>query len=412
MSLFAFYNERLRNISNEKQIYDNHIKNILPDYHELDILRWEISQQEQINYEFYNKEMEIYDTDLKNLQDKVKDLENQLSNISHHSDIKAIQIQRLNDLLKPVTKDITFIVPNDHMKKYNQNTFTSSRKTNSTEVSSSERICGIQTVAKTGDLCKLETENSKVVNEINNMLSMLNQNIDEELKLSDVESQEYSKLQVKHHDAMELIKNVHKIESHIHLTISEILRLRLNTLVSQREDIEELHQLQYDQNFYQKNEAIQREKFNIEIENIKKESILKENSLKSQYQKQIGEIDKKISRLEKDVKLQREEHTNTLSKLQRDIDAINERHEKLRERHVLEYEGYQNEIIMLNQRLKHIYKLRQMEINAENIKKVHPNSLSKLPSTSSKNLKTKAINTELAKKLLLNLENSLKKLAI
>ena len=194
----------------------------------------------------------------------------ELSKLKKDKETMSIQIKRLSELTQPVEHDTTYLVEdrfppkmNKHLLKNNtnDNVVIDSKRSNKENYSKSSNTisfkAGIKKQAKSGEVMKLEKllqhETFKVISFLQDMQLQLKIIEEDRHRTAVINNDLVEKL---FKDDINSVAEVNKEEMQCFVSISELLKLRLNILIAQREEVEELEKLDNEKKFFYEKEKI------------------------------------------------------------------------------------------------------------------------------------------------------------
>ena len=293
------------------------------------------------------EELDRAKRDLLRLNDELEHRTNELQEVKDSQVNRKKQIQLLSELSCPVEHDFTFVF-NDRFKLAANAVNKPKESVEGKKFRNGEVIRLEQKLAETGKA--VEHQIHKILE--NSTIS------DDELK------QGYDELIEKVADARtnteSLITIVNKCDEQSFASVAELLRLRLKITIAQREETEEIVNLQKDKERFAVREQEVRQTIIEESRNTKKRLKAELDQTNKEFRKQLKEIDDRIAKAksveEKVEKRHSEMATHSGNAMESHLLLSRKRYKELKRRHALEMEGYSQEAKFLRQRMKAIEK--------------------------------------------------------
>ncbi|KAJ1425256.1 hypothetical protein B484DRAFT_397996 [Ochromonadaceae sp. CCMP2298] len=357
-----FYANRVQTFDRERKVFNDYVGLIMP------------SRTESHNLEWENKKLQTVAQDVRLDADKIRRQADQIgatvaSTIDQIQSLKAakssreLQIARLGKLTNPVQRDVTYIV---------EERFTVKNDNKRAALGS----VGPQKVLRTGEILKLE---QRMVSETTKTSTYL-QDVQLSIREAEEERHRYRKMTSQNNvthmkEAKELYLEVDELEAQCFLAVSELLRLRVNIMVAQREEVEQLEHLERDKVFFVNKEEKTRTALIGDMTLMQRRVKNELQDSTRDFQKQLAALSVKLNELKLKEEWTRGQNKKVVSDdvlAEAALQAKN-RYTKLRRRHALEMEGYQNEINTLRGRLSQVEKLHQ-DMVLQNTKRSRPQS--------------------------------------
>jgi hypothetical protein len=335
------------------------------DFHQFD---WGNRQQEEYS-KSTDEAIQSSEFEYQKLKVELNHSFDRLAEARDNCNIRQTQIEKLSQLVQPVEHDITYIVRDVSNKpkssKITPSSRNSAKQLNSSSAISQEAINELCTkpsssvyskFVKDGEVYELERNLEEITKRVASLTSSF--------MISLVQADDYSRSIVKDfHDelseeklqAATLSDEVDKLDYECFLSASELLRLRLSIFISQREELEEIAQLNREKEHYKQKERELQHQLSSEINLVKQKVDAELHQIKSNFSGQFKSLEDKMARLDKRKrKLTKLKTGEKMKSLTENIALSKDKYEKLKKRNALELEGYQSEINLLNQRLKQL----------------------------------------------------------
>lgn len=364
-----FYAERIDQFDGERKLFDDYFKLTNPSKGEMHNLEWE-ALQEYENKNSTKGVLEQFDRQLLKNQRDVDDSKVELENLIEAQARRQYQIQKLSELPVPIESDIAYIVPDYHyqhsdIRKPDEKRI-QSKKSNilskeKFSTSTAKPSSHFSKIARSGEVMKLEVS---LANETRRLSSIINKFIIEtaevESGMKTLASSTKKSLEDDRKEVSKVIEENDSLDFKCYLSISELLRLRLQIMIVQREEVEELERLQANKQAFEKNEQQTRFQLTSDIEmmNARLEAELVASA--NEFESQMHSLDIQIDVAKHEEKTYVDEGSivkGKITRLQNDLLKEQARVDKLRRRHLLEMEGYQTEAKNLRKRLAQVSKL-------------------------------------------------------
>lgn len=366
-----FYQERIENIEQERKIYSNYISRIQPSNSEYHMLEWEAKQHEE-NALSLKRSLDKLDNEINNTRLELADAQLQVLDSNKVNTIRKKQINKLLELVHPVEKDITYVIHDLSNGKHEKN----AKRGNQNDESYNDRSLSdhnrpYRKLVRDGEMFELEKQLNETTNRIkvstSSILKALGDADDYSRKIQSTESAMQFKEEKQ--KVMNLISEIDKVDYQKYLTTSEILRLRLSILITQRQEYDEMLKTRAIEEHFINQKSELMNNFLASIENSKLQIKKEINDVKLNYKSQLQLLNKRIHKLSqhKNSLLKQESELNDpLNKLKLDTKKYRENYQKLKKRNSLELEGYQNELNFLKQKFVSLKKHHDS-------KRYHPN---------------------------------------
>ena len=230
-----FYRLRLEHFDKERRIFKEYVDIISPTSNELHNLSWENKKLENRSEEI-DDELIKYDNEIATLTKQKESIKDEIKSMEIAKTARYEQISRLSKFKAAVSSDTTYIVqekfPNT-MKKY----------TNLSMIHNKENYYNITNKlvkpTKNGELLLLEKnltfETSKVTAYQNDLIDSINDVIEKRYQYR-LQRRHQSKYDIL--PAKEKHQRVIDTELQTFLAVSELLRMRLDIMIAQREKVE------------------------------------------------------------------------------------------------------------------------------------------------------------------------------
>lgn len=338
------------------------------EFHQFD---WGNRQQEEYSMNI-DEAIQASEYEYQKLKVELNYSHEKLEEARNNCNIRQIQIEKLSQLAMPIEQDVTYIV-RDISTKPKSSKINSSNRHNKVPGSSSavnqEAINELCTkpsssiyskYVKDGEVYSLERNLEEITKRVASLTSSF--------MISLVQADDFSRSIIKDFQqeisqekiqASTLSDEVDKLDYECFLSASELLRLRLSIFISQREELEEIAQLNREKDMYKIKEKELKDQLALDIHLVKQKVAAELQQIKSTFSGQFKSLDEKMKQLEKrQARVAKLKNDDKMKSLQHNIELSRDKYEKLKRRNVLELEGYQSEINLLTQRLKQL-KLKQ-----------------------------------------------------
>jgi hypothetical protein len=249
-----FYADRVIHFERERRVFREYVALITPDQHESHNLEWENKKLENSASDT-KSEVNKYNKEARNLETQIKSTIEEINGLKSAKEARIQQIMRLSKLSTPVQRDVTYLVTERFAPR-----------------SDSKGAEGLGTIAsgykpmKTGEVLKME---KRLAEETSKTTSYL-QDVLLSIREAEEERHRYRKMKVTSNDvaiqkAKELYLAVDETEAQSFLAVSELLRLRVNIMIAQREEVEQLELLNNDKAFFIEKEEKTRQQVRLYI---------------------------------------------------------------------------------------------------------------------------------------------------
>lgn len=254
-----FYRLRLEHFDKERRIFKEYVDIISPTSNELHNLSWENKKLENRSDEI-NEEILRYDNEISKLTKQKDSIKAEIQSMEIAKTARYEQISRLSKFKAPVSHDTTYLVdekfPNklDQGRQQQQNS-----KHHHHHQHNKENYYNVNNQlvkpTKNGELLQLEKnlifETSKVKAFQNDLIDTINDIIEKryQYRLQRKYQSTYDILPAK-----EKLQRVIDTEFQTFLAVSELLRMRLDIMIAQREKVDEVEKLEHEKNYFIKKE--------------------------------------------------------------------------------------------------------------------------------------------------------------
>jgi len=350
----TYYMNCVNHFDDERKLFQSNIEYVTPNASELHLLDWDSRQRREdiemakVELDAVVKEVDLHTRKFNSARERLED--GKTSRTSRQK-----QIQLLSELQQPVEHDVTFVYKDRYPESRSSSAGSGSKFADPAEVKKM-----ISRRYRTGEIVKLE-----------NQLSELNQVIAKNtgaLMLKTVELRSGSakadltqddNIKGEYEKARNLIGELHKSDMNVFSTVSEILKLRLKIMIAQRREVEETERLHKDKEYFEKKELEARHSL-IEDTNTAKKRLDKElDDTTKEFKKQLQELDKQGDELKRSntrKAMKKSKKAGEVQVLKERYKIVRGRYEKLRRRHALEMEGFNNEANILRTKIKSLQK--------------------------------------------------------
>lgn len=346
MNILDFYEERIKHFDDERQLFHEYINLVHISKKEKHMLDWN-NRQMHSDMREAKEELDRAKKHLLRLNDDLQHRTIELEEVKNSQVNRKKQIQLLSELSCPVEHDFTYVFE-DRFKLAAQTAARPKEAVEGKKFRSGEVIRLEQKLAETGKA--VEHKIHKILENSTVSEYELKQGYDE--LIDDVIEARVA--------TDSLITTVNKCDEQSFASVAELLRLRLKITVAQREEFEEIVNLQKDKDRFARREQDVRQRIIDESRNTKKRLKAELDQTNKEFQKQLKEIDDRIAKAkvveEKVEKRHSEMATHSGNALESHLLLSRKRYKELKRRHALEMEGYSQEAKFLRQRMKSIEK--------------------------------------------------------
>ena len=354
MNLEEFYQERIKHFDEERQLFHEYLDLVHISKKEKHMLDWN-NRQMHADLKHAQEDLDRSKKNLDRLNDDLEHRTKELQEVKDSQVNRKKQIQLLSELSCPVEHDFTFVFE-DRFKLAAQPKPSKPR----------EAVEGRK--FRNGEVIRLEQKLAETGKAVEHQIHTILENStisEDELK------QGYDELIDEVARAREntesLINSVNKCDEQSFASVAELLRLRLKITVAQREEAEEIVNLQKDRDRFAKREHEVRETIIDESHGIKRRLKAELNQTNREFQKQLKEIDERIIEAKLIEEKVEKDHSDMASHsgnaLESHLLLSRKRYKELKKRHALEMEGYGQEAKFLRQRMRAIEKQIMKEHN-------------------------------------------------
>ena len=348
----TFYLNAMQHFDEERHLFQKNIDLVSPSQSEIHLLDWD-SRQRREDMEVAKVELHNAERNISLHESKIKQLKDSLWDNQSAKSSRKKQIELLSELSQPVQHDITYVFNDSYPLSKDSSAVTKGKYSNPDEV---KKL--ITRRYRTGEIVKLETKLADLNKEVGKNTGALMLRIAElKSNLSKCESATYDNVKEDYKNAAKMIDELEKLDYQCYRTVRETLQLRLRIMIAQREEIEENESLLKDRTYFEKKEAEARQQLITDTNTAKKRLDNELKATTAEYQRQLEELDKSAEVLKKSRKNVQDTMDNGIvDKLRNRYKTVKGRYIKLKKRHALEMEGFQNEAKMLRDKIKSLQK--------------------------------------------------------
>lgn len=369
-----FYAERVANFESERSVFNHYFRLIEPKRDDTYNLEWEnrkLIEETRIS----QVEHAQLDEKIQAIQHDIEVMKQDIAQEHNSKIVRRQQIQRLEELARPVERDITYIVPDrfSHNRNLpfenNKVTFRDDGSSSRTGSGSGRAATKSATVdmlktVKTGEVIQLEArlqDETLRVTAYTQDIHTLVRNAVENRHLRAVHYAETHKGEIER--AKELWQVHDAADFQCFYAVAELLKLRFRIMIAQREEIEALETLQRERDDFKVREEELKSEILDEMNRSKKVMQQEVEESTRDFQRQLASLQERIEdqyRQRYELEAREAQMSMTEEKLHAHLQLLRDRYEKLRRHHSLDMEGYRSEIAMLEKKL---------QILAKNVKK-------------------------------------------
>ena len=358
-----FYKGRMAAFGVERDIFKQYIQMISPNKGELHLLDWEY----RAGLENAAAAVNARENEASNLDRAMKEIthkKHELKSLRVKQENRIAQIQRLSELSHPVERDTTYLIPDRFASAEGMNMYSGVLVANSHAINSEEnantgpkkKAAKVIKTLRTTEIMQLEAKIDEETRKLKGSKSELDMALKEvRLGSNALDSIVSQSLEKSKEEASVLIDEVDKLDYQGYLAVAELLDLRLKIMKAQREEIEELAQLRADKEYFSHREKSMREQLISDMALMKKRLRAEATNSTKDFHDQLLSLDtlllklkKRSEKVEDDAAMKK----GTSDQLQQAAEQAKNRYVKLRTRHNLEMEGFNNEARMLRGQLK------------------------------------------------------------
>jgi len=263
-----FYRLRLEQFDKERRIFKEYVDIISPTCNELHNLSWENKKLENRSDEI-NEELIKYDNEISKLIKQKESIKAEINSMEIAKTARYEQINRLSKFKTAVTHDTTYLIhekfpTKQHQGKQQQQQQQQQQQRRKDNVNhnhnhdlihNKENYYNVtnQLVkpTKNGELLQLEKnltyETSKVTSFQNEVIDSINDVIEKRYQYR-LQRRYQSKYDIM--PAKEKHQRVIDTEFQTFLAVSELLRMRLDIMIAQREKVDEVERLEHEKNYF------------------------------------------------------------------------------------------------------------------------------------------------------------------
>ena len=245
MDFEEFYAERVHQFERERKVFRDYVALITSDRNEAHNLEWENKKLDNTASEI-KIEIDRYAKEARELASQIHASTAELNALKSAKDARKEQILRLSKLSNPVQRDVTYIIE----ERFNVRNIRKSNNNEDVELKLGN-VANVYKPMKTGELLKME---QRLTEETLKTTTYL-QDVQISIREAEEERHRYHKIKENINEtdlveAKQLYQEVREIEAQSFLAVSELLRLRVNILVAQRQEVEQLELLQRDKEYF------------------------------------------------------------------------------------------------------------------------------------------------------------------
>jgi hypothetical protein len=257
MKSHDFYRLRLDHFDKERRIFKEYVDIISPTSNELHNLSWENKKLENRSDEI-NEEILRYDNEISKLTKQKDSIKAEIQSMEIAKTARYEQISRLSKFKAAVSHDTTYLVDEKFPTKLDQGK-QSSKHHHACMIHNKENYYNVTNQfvkpTKNGELLQLEKnltfETSKVKAFQNDLIDTINDIIEKRYQYR-LQRRYQSKYDIL--PAKEKLQRVIDTELQTFLAVSELLRMRLDIMIAQREKVDEVEKLEHEKNYFIKKE--------------------------------------------------------------------------------------------------------------------------------------------------------------
>lgn len=271
-----FYNERIKNFANERQRFAHYVTLIKPNARELHTLEWElkkkgddgtftsgISSEEKV---VASAEVQEFEATFRKVSQDIFDNKSELDELLRALAVKRGQIEQMQKLPQPVQRDVTYMFDDKYSYRVTNGHPTLPSVPAQPKSSLMKIAFGLKTVEtitrtmppapptgttsqnsasigklKTGEVVKRETEVRKETDRIIDSLNVFQDHMAEAKEfIGQTLQQANMTIGEEREETKRLIEECDSLDNQCFLSVSELLKLRAKMMVAQREEFEEL----------------------------------------------------------------------------------------------------------------------------------------------------------------------------
>ncbi len=257
MNFADFFKDRVTHFEDERKFFADYVALILPDKQECHNLGWENRKLEDASFSAKVASDKL-DLELSKIQTQITTVKADIATMRAAKESRLQQIARLSSLPQPIEHDTTYIIPEKFNTSLSSTSKMTQRKYDPLKNNNPYKL------PRTGEITKLENRLNEETIRTSSYLQDLHVTLrsaeDEQFRVHNHKNEEAEQLYAK---AKELLEVEDKYDIQCFLAVSELLKLRLRILVAQREEVEEVHRLQVDKQYFADKEDNTREQVRI-----------------------------------------------------------------------------------------------------------------------------------------------------
>lgn len=351
----AYYLKCVNNFDDERKLFQKNIEFVTPSQSELHLLDWD-SRQRREDIEMAKVELDAVMSDVEKHARRFNFARERLEDGKESRTSRQQQIQLLSELQQPVEHDITYMYGDRFPESKSSSASIGSKYADPNEVKKM-----ISRRYRTGEIVKLENQLTGLNNTIaKNTGALMLKVVELRSGSAKTDQAHHDELREDYEKARTLIDELFKLDMNCFGTVSEILKLRLKIMIAQRREVEENDRLHHDKQYFADKEREARESLLSDTTTAKKRLDRDLNDTTKEFKKQLLELDKQAEAIRKATLRKK---TNAQKKKANETTVLGERfkitkgrYEKLRRRHALEMEGFNNEARILRTKIKNLQK--------------------------------------------------------
>jgi coiled-coil domain-containing protein 77 len=349
----TFYLNTINHFDDERRLFQQYIDSVTPNASELHQLDWD-SRQRREDIESAKVEQEMVENELAKTDIKWKEAKVLLDDHKLERTSRQKQIDLLSQLSQPVEHDITYVYGDAFPHSTVSSASSSSKFADPAEVKKM-----VSRRYRTGEIVKLENQLTELNSVIAKNTGALMLRVSElRAATKRIDAGQHEAVKDDYDAAKSVIKDLENIDMNSFSTVKEILKLRLKIMSAQRIEVEENDRLHKDKEYFEQKELEARNQL-INDTGVMKKRLDKELAeTTKEYKRQLNDLDTQAEELKKVNKVEhkKNEKNNDIENLKIRHNIVKSRYNKLRRRHALEMEGYNNEVKILKKKIKNLYK--------------------------------------------------------
>lgn len=375
-----FYSERVNNFESERGIFSHYFRLIEPKRDDTYNLEWEnrkLIEETRIS----KLEFSQLDEKIKQIRRDVEMMKREAMEEQNSQTVRKQQIHRLEELARPVERDVTYIVPDrftqfrdregrkhvrirnpdgTYSERLTSTSFSQHRNASAGHSNAAAAILDPTKSVKTGEVLQLESRLHDETIRVTSLLQDVHTQIRHAIENRHVTAVQYAD---SHQDiiqqARQLWQENDTVDFQCFYAVAELLKLRFRIMIAQREEIEALETLQRDRDDFKVREEELKSEILEEMERSRRSVHQELEDSMREFQHQLVSLNEQIESLER-KKYELEATNSKIS--QKEVHLLEEltlwesRYDKLRRRNALDMEGYRREMDMLEKKLLQLEK--------------------------------------------------------